>query len=234
MTPIIKVLADFCAIYVDDIRLNDKAVDNPPLYFRQMYQYFRPAIANFTLPTQMQEYLIGTTKNPELVPPIYKDCVITLDQDENDTFTLNLGYEYSGFEMCSCHIQNIDKFGDIELEKVDITYDSIGTVEITPNHLLEKGTKLIFDFYTDGFFKKDLSFEIMDILGTCFELVWQTRFNNDWLSNVSKIDDRSFSEQNRANKENADTERIREIKERLAGKMRRFEQNIYYKDKARW
>lgn len=82
------------------------------------------------------------------------------------------------------------------------------------------------DFYTDGYFKEDLSVEIMRILGLCFQVVWQTRFNNDWLSNVSKVEDRSFSEQNRANKEKTDTERLARYKSDLNSAMRALERNL--------
>ena len=58
----------------------------------------------------------------------------------------------------------------------------------------------------------------------CFQVVWQDRFNTDWLSMVSKIDDRSFTEQNRANKIRADTERLRELYAKLSSEMRRYEQ----------
>ena len=221
MTPLLKVLADFCAVYIDDIRLEEKAVQNPPLYFRQMYQYFRPAISLFTLPSEMQEYLLKG-----FVEPQFDDCVVTLEQDETYSFILDLDPQYKGYDLCSCFVKE-----NYEFKKINIEYNPLGSVIVKAT--LPKGTELYFDFYADGFFKKDLSYEIMDILGTCFELVWQTRFNNDWLSNVSKLDDRSFTEQNRANKENADTERIREIKSRLAGKMRRFEQNKYYDMKVK-
>ena len=85
------------------------------------------------------------------------------------------------------------------------------------------------DFYKDGYFTETLSPEIMNILGMCFQEVWQTRFNNDWLSNVSKVEDKSFNEQNRANKMKADTERLREIRTIRAEAMRRLEQNSAYR-----
>lgn len=222
MTPIIKVLADFCAVYIDDIRLQDKAVENPPLYFRQMYQYFRPAIANFTLPAEMQDYLLGTNDKPNLIEPLFDDYSYTTNDILPNGYVLDLPSQYAGFDICNCCVKTGEYY-----ENISIQYDTLGKVTLLQT--IQADTKLLFDFYLDGCFKKDLSYDIMDILGTCFELVWQTRFNNDWLSNVSKVDDRSFTEQNRANKENADTERIREIRERLASKMRRFEQNKYYK-----
>ena len=100
MTPLLKVLADFCAVYIDDIRLEEKAVQNPPLYFRQMYQYFRPAISLFTLPSEMQEYLLKG-----FVEPQFDDCVVTLEQDETYSFILDLEPQYKGYDLCSCFVK---------------------------------------------------------------------------------------------------------------------------------
>ena len=87
------------------------------------------------------------------------------------------------------------------------------------------------DFYTDGYFKEDLTSEEMNILGLCFQIVWQTRFMNDWLSNVSKVEDKSFYEQNRANKIRADNERLQVLKVNLAEAMRAYERNLAYRNK---
>ena len=69
----------------------------------------------------------------------------------------------------------------------------------------------------------------MKILGYCFQVVWQTNFNNDYISNVAMIEDRSFAVQNKANKMNADTARLREVRNQLYDEMRRYEQNLFYK-----
>ena len=111
-------------------------------------------------------------------------------------------------------------------------YDSEnGTVTLSASidNPVPKGTIFNMDFYTDGYFKEDLSVDIMRILGLCFQVIWQTRFNNDWLSNVSKVEDRSFSEQNRANKERSDDERLDRYKNALNTAMRTFERNLAIK-----
>ena len=46
---------------------------------------------------------------------------------------------------------------------------------------------------------------------------------------VSKIDDRSFTEQNRANKVRADTERLIAIRTKRAEAMRRYENNLAFR-----
>ena len=44
-----------------------------------------------------------------------------------------------------------------------------------------------------------------------------------------KIEDKSFSEQNRANKIRADTERLKALQEKLSIEIRNYERNIVYR-----
>ena len=71
---------------------------------------------------------------------------------------------------------------------------------------------------------------MMDILGTAFGVAWRERFNADWLSLVSKVEDKSFKEQTRSSDKRANTEQIEAMRSSLAGKMRRLSQNLYYKN----
>lgn len=231
MTPILKVLTEYCSLYVDDVRLSDLATSDMPLYARRMYQYFKPAISLFSLPTEMQEHLLGTELNPKLIEPKFDSLTYTVDDDYIYNFEISLGDEYKGFELCSCRVRNINN-GEVVLTPINAVYNAEnGTVVInaTIHEPFIKGTVLDFDFYTDGYFTETLSNEIMTILGTCFEVVWLIRFKNDWLSIVTKVEDKSFFEQNRANKMNADKQTLLEARERLSSQMRRYEQNLYQK-----
>lgn len=233
MTPILQLISEYCSIYVDDIRLQDMAETNPPLYARKMVAYLKPAMALFTLPSYVQNYLLGTNSDPKYVEPQYTDVLYTTSQTYTENFSVDLGSEYAGYELVSCHIRITDNAGNVNLMPANIAaYDSdTGTVTIAveQGNEIEQGTTLDFDFYTDGYFVNTLTPEMMNILGMCFQVVWQDRFNTDWLSNVSKVEDKSFFEQNRANKMRADTERLRELRQKLAAEMRAYEQRLYFK-----
>ena len=137
--------------------------------------------------------------------------------------------------MFCCRIRIFDDFGNVIMIPTDIAeYDKEnGTVtfKASVENPILKGTIFDLDFYTDGYFKEDLTSEEMNILGLCFQIVWQTRFMNDWLSNVSKVEDKSFYEQNRANKIRADNERLQVLKVNLAEAMRAYERNLAYRNK---
>ena len=40
-TPILKVISEYCNIYVDDINLEKLAVEDMPLYARRIWGYFK-------------------------------------------------------------------------------------------------------------------------------------------------------------------------------------------------
>ncbi len=229
-TPILKVISEYCNIYVDDINLQRLAEEDTPLYARRMWGYFKPAISLFTLPAQMPIYLMGTPENPKLIEPIYGSFQYVVENEMTSDFSIELNESGIGYELFSCRVRELDDFGNvIMLPTSNVKYDSeTGRVTFyaSPENPILKGTTYDMDFYTDGAFTENLSHEIMNILGLCFQVVWQTRFMNDWLSNVNKVEDKSFYEQNRANKIKADTDRYKELKTTLAEAMRRLEQNL--------
>lgn len=229
-TPILKVLSQYCGVYVDDIRLQELAEANPPLYARRMYNYLRPAITLFNQPAHMQEYFFGTSENPQFVDPVMDSTVYLVEDEESTDFIVPLGAAYSGFVLCACQVKTYDDLDNAILTPIQITYDEASgnvTVHATPKNNVPQNSILVFDFYTDGEFEKDLSPEVMNILGMCFKVVWQNRFNTNWLSMVPKVEDKSFFEQNRANKMNADSNKLQNDVRWLNEELQRFENNLY-------
>ena len=229
-TPILKVISQYCGVYVDDIRLQELAAVNPPLYARKMYNYFLPAISLFNQPENMQEYFFGTAENPNFTDPIIDSTSYLMEDTEQSDFIVNLGTSYAGFEMCACQVKTFDVLDNAILTPISISYDFDSgnvTVHATNENKVPQGAVLEFDFYTDGSFVKDLTHEIMNLLGMCFKVIWQNRFNTNWLSMVPKIEDRSFFEQNRANKMNADSNKLQNDVRWLNEELQKFETNLY-------
>lgn len=233
MTPILKVITEYCAVYVDDIREQQRAETNMPLYARKMWAYLQAAIPFFTIPSAMLEYLVGTYDTPKITAPIYGSLLYTVENELTEDHVLPLDDNGKGYELFNCQIQSLDDFDNVILYPTNVaTYDgenSTVTFHATPEQPIAKGTVFNMDFYTDGYFVEDLTSDIMRILGMCFQLVWQMRFNNDWLSIVPKVEDKSFFEQNRANKMKTDDERLNNYQSDLASAMRRYEQKLVEK-----
>lgn len=233
MTPILQLATEYCAQYVNDINLQEKAQEDMPLYARIMWGLINASIPLFVIPRNMQQYLVGTAENPNLIPPTFDSVIKTVVQTLTANTIVPLGQEYTGYELFCCRQKVSDDFGNIYyVPAPNVTYDSDSgniTIQASETTPVAAGTIYEIDFYTDGYFKNTLDNSQMMILGYCFQVIWQTRFNNDLISNISKIEDRSFTEQNRANKMNADTNRLDSIRRQLAEQMRSYEQNLAYK-----
>ena len=120
MTPILKVITQYCDVYVDDIRLSQLKISNPPLYANRMWGYLRSAIPLFNSPFEMQEYLCGTPDSPNLVEPVFATTNVELQGV--DTFTLP--QEYTGFELFCAHLKKLAADGSVTLVPLNATYDS--------------------------------------------------------------------------------------------------------------
>lgn len=233
MTPILKVITEYCIKLIKDPNIKQKAEQNKPLFARQMWGYFLPAIPEFSIPAEMPEFLMGTPENPKIVEPIYGNFRYTSETEITSDFVIQLDDNGKGYELFCCQIVTFDDFGNWILNPTNATYDSEkGTVTLyaTPENPIPKGTIFDMDFYKDGYFVETLNPTEMKILALCFQVEWQRHeFNNDWTSNIPKVEDKSFYEQNRANKEKADDSRLNQYKSELAGAMRRYEQNLAHK-----
>lgn len=232
MTAVSDLIKKYCAVYVDDCNLSDLAVSNPALYFTRMWNYLLPALSLFNIPEGMTEFLFGSAENPNLTEPKTDFTRYMAVSDAQNPISVPLGTDFIGFDLFTAFIRNTDRDGNVFFSPVSASYDTeTGTVTVSASeeNPVAAGTVFEFDFYKDGYFENTLSPDMMNIIGMCFQVVWQDRFNTDWLSMVSKVEDRSFSEQNRANKMRADTERLEILMKKLSGEMRRFEQNLYIK-----
>lgn len=230
-TSILSVITEYCSIYVDDLNMSELAATDPPLFARNAWQLLKPALAKFTHPPEMQGYIFGTETNPNLVEPEYDSTTsITADVVYSPTINIDLGEDYAGYDLCAVRYRYTDRTGNVVLVPYSSTYDSAtGNIVVCNPSELPAGSVFEIDFYKDGYFVNTLTPQMCDIIGLCFQYVWQDRFNTDWLSIVSKIEDKSFQEQNRANKMNSDGMRLREIAVKLYDSMRKFEQDVYYR-----
>ncbi len=233
MTPILKVITEYCVKLIKDPRIKEIAEADKPLFARQMWGYLLPAIPEFNIPAEMPEFLMGTPENPKIVEPLYGDYRYTTEEEITSNLIIQLGDSGKGYELFCCRMVTYDDFENWILVPTNATYDSEnGTVTLyaTPDNPIPKGTIFDMDFYKDGHFAETLNITEMKILALSFQVEWQRReFNNDYISNIPKVEDKSFYEQNRANKEKADDSRLAQYRVELAEEMRRYEQNLAYK-----
>lgn len=214
-----EVICDFAMVEISDHRLSGEMAANPALFFRKMALYMKNGIPRFNRPAEQRTWLRYTA-------PAYDSFVYTADG--TDAETVETGK--IGFELFSAEVITVDKFRNPASTPLDgCRYDAgSGNVTLPPG--LEMGTRVSFDFYTDGEFQRDLCDEEKRILGLCVQLVWERRYAGDWLGRVSKVQDKTFSIGNEANKERADTDRLRHLESVLNQEMTRYAQNLAYRN----
>ena len=226
-TPLLRIL-NACQQYVEDDPMYDLIGTDFPLFAAKMAEHFLTAAALFTVPSNMPQYLFGTDDKPKFAEPEYTEqgYALPADQAEGETeFTVDTAL--TGYDLASVRLIGIDDDGDPLDTPLKCAYDGQTlTVYATG---LKKGDMLNIDYYKDGEFAETLSRDIINILAMCFQVHWQDRFNTNWLDLRPGVEDKSFFVQNRANKENADTNRLESLMRKLAGEMRRYEQSIAIK-----
>lgn len=132
-TPIMQVLTQYCSIYVDDYRLNDLAVSDPALYARRMWGYLCPAIAMFTIPKEMPEYL-------QVVEPQYDSAVYIAAAGQtvialNSIFDTSLDVDNTSGELIASY-PNTDPATQFGLDQNTLTastYNFASQPDITLN-----------------------------------------------------------------------------------------------------
>lgn len=231
MTPILKVITEYCEQYVDDENLNGLKAASAPLYFRKMWGLLNAAIPYFNMPPEMPVYLMGTEAEPKLTAPEYDAYDYITTEIHSSDLVIELGDEYKNYELCACRMKTVTRTQKVIYTPIPVTYNKANatvTIPATEENPIPENTVFDFDFYTDGYFHRNLTPQMMMILGFSFELVWNLRFAENWLDRKPKIEDKSFSIQNIANKQNSDTARIEEVRKRLAREMQKYEQNCWY------
>lgn len=211
-----EVITEYAMVEINDIRLNDKLVENPALFFREMALYMRNAIPRFNLPQEEQAWLSYTSPKFDSYEYV-SDGVGT---------TVHTGK--TGYELFCAEIITTDKFGNPAASAiVGASYDA-ESGDVTLPDGIANGTPISMDFYADGFFENDLSGEEKRILGLCVQLVWENRFSGEWLNRIGKAKDKTFSTPNENEGTKANTARMLLLSKTLNSEMRRYAQNLKY------
>ena len=99
MTPFLKIITEYCAQYVKDQNLIELASEDMPLYARRMWGFFQAGIPYFTIPAEMQNYLLGTVENPNITLPKYDSVIKTVIAELTEDTVVDLGEDFIGYEL---------------------------------------------------------------------------------------------------------------------------------------
>ena len=210
-------------VEIADIRLETEMSISKARFLQKMAMYLLNAIPRFNRPPEAREWLKFTAPNYDNY-----DYTIPSDYVSGDV-AIETGLKE--FEIVSAVKVIPSGYGDYEYIPIaGITYnDETGTVTI-PERDAKADEKIAVDFYTDGYFDRELGYDMKDILGLLIQYLWETRFANDFLLQQPKIKDKSFDVGNEANHMRAATERMRYLSERINQRLKSFEQNVTYRN----
>lgn len=220
-TTFMDVITNHAMVEISDIRMQREMEINPARFFRKMSFYLLNAIPRFNRPPEAREWLKFTA-------PVYDDFDYTVPEgyDGDDPLLIDTGK--TDYELVSAVKIVQDGFGGYEFTPIhNLEYNS-STGEISIADGVALGDNIAIDFYTDGYFDRELDYTVLRILGLLVQVVWENRFANDFLIQQPKIKDRSFDVGNEANYMRATSERMRYLNEQVNQELKRFEQNAAY------
>lgn len=216
MTEYSEIICDYFMVQQSDVRLQDELDENPAKFFRKMSMYMKNAIPLFNRPPDVREWLAHTEAD-------FDDYSVETTGAFSDGDVIVTGK--TGYTLCSAGVLEEDDFGQPKYTPIEVEYDA-ETGDVTLLEVVGSGVEIQFDFYTDGYFDKDLTAEMKNILGLCVQYVWERRFANDFLYRTPKIRDKSFDTGNEANWNTKETERLKTIYGQLNSAMIAFEQAL--------
>lgn len=210
-------------IYIkNDISLDADLQDRPPVFYNRMEGYMRAAIPRFNRPPFMAAKLAAYTA------PRFEDALYTAENDSESESESTIDSGITEYDTVSACRMTQDRYGETQLEPLEIkSYDS-ETGVITVNAQIFAGDVIELDFYASGSFDQTLNDTEIDILAYAIYTVWEHRFDNDAIERQSKIRDGSFTTISEASQTNAGTARQTAVDNQLFQMIRMYEQNCAY------
>ena len=228
-TPILKVITEFCFPKIsDDIELEELINTDRPLFARKCWGYLKTALPKFNIPDEMQDIIYGSPFEPKLVEPKYDNAEFTTGTDLTSDYDIELGETFAGYELVSVRQREVTYNYEVVYHPASFEYNpETGTVTLhaSEEQPIPAGAVFDLDFYKDGDFKNDLTPAMCEIIGLLWEYERLSHILTSALDITPTVDDKSFSVQNRANKETADRGLLLAKRNNLISEMTLFAQN---------
>lgn len=204
-------------VLIDDVRWDRELAVDPARFYRAKSDYVLLALPMLNRPPNLQ----AAIKNGMTLPQ-YDSYSYPVTEDISGNLTIETGM--TGYEIASVVIRGAD--GISETPVTAFVYDAeSGNVkaEITAS----AGQSVEIDFYTDGQFA-DLSDTQMRLFALAVAVVWDERFDNNWLNMQQKIHDSSFSTANEGNYAEKISQRRERNRAAFTEELKQYEQNVAY------
>ena len=204
-------------VLIDDVRWDRELAVDPARFYRAKSDYVLLALPLLNRPPNLQ----AAIKNGMTLPQ-YDSYSYPIEEDISGNLTIETGM--TGYEIASVMIRGADGISETPVTETDYDVES-GSVkaEITAS----AGQSVEIDFYTDGQFP-DLSDTQMRLFALAVAVVWDERFDNNWLNMQQKIHDSSFSTANEGNYAEKISQRRERNRAAFTEELKQYEQNVAY------
>ena len=221
-TPFSVILTQWALQDIDDINWQRELAISPARFFRAKSDTLIRSIPRFNRPPYMQSWLSYSKPN-------YSDYLYTAPSAQTAGFSIQTGEV--GFEMESAVLIETDEVGNQVYTPISTTYDA-QTGDVVVNVAVSEGQQIDIDFYTDGYFDRELDDEMCGILAMCIAYTWLARFTNTWLNMQPKIKDKSFDVGSESAQMTANTAKLKEARLALNDALLHYEENVAYGQKT--
>jgi len=226
-TAIAEIISE-AMIYIDDVRLQEQLDVNPALFYRRTSAYVSAAMPLLTSPPELYKHIVGGYVEPQYNTFTWTTTSASTTQEtEVDTGCV-------GYDLCSVVIYSDD--GQFVTPYTEATYDPETGIVTFPQQT-EVGIEYELDFYKDGEVNT-LTFSMKRLFGLAIAIVWDERFNRNWLNITPKVKDSTFSTVNESTYIDKLSNRMKENRQEFQDELRKYEQvNAYLnvnRTKSHW
>lgn len=218
MTAWSEILTGPAMTIIDDVRWREELAANPARFFRAKSQYISLALPMLARPPELLHHLQAGMTDPEWADSEWTSTENSLGEET----TVSTGFV--GYELFSCEIFSADGLNSAPYDGA--VYDPV-TGDVTFPVQEQAGIRYAMDFYTDGKFS-DLTATQMRLFALAVAIVWDERFDRNWLNIQAKIHDASFDPPNEANYMKQANARKKENRAALDDALRKYEQDCAF------
>lgn len=206
-------------LLIDDVRWQKELEESAARFFRAKSDFVRMAIPRINRPPGLLDFIQSGMTEPQ-----YGSVSWTSDEASTSSeTTVDTGMKNYG--LCTVALRSGN--GLYETPYSDFTYDP-ETGAVVFGVQPQAGLDYEIDFYNDGEFA-DLSEAQMRLFARAIAVVWDERFERNWLNLQPKINDSSFSTVNEANYQEKASLRLQRNIQAFEDELRKYEQDCAYR-----
>lgn len=202
---------------IDDIRWREDLATSPAIFYRSKSEYVELALGMMNRPPELYMKLAAGMEKPS-----YDDFAWTSTEASTEAVTA-VSTGKTGYALCSVAMYDAD---GTHLMPYDADYNAETGIVTFPIQTAA-GIKYTVDFYNDGEFP-DLTPRQSELFAYAVAVVWDTRFERNFLNLQAKIHDSAFSVVNEANYADKISTRLMRNEQLFRDKLNKYEQDCAY------